>query len=444
MREALPEGRVSDDRALLRAYSVDNSGLSHAPDIVAWPTTEAEVATVVRAANETGTPLCARGRATATTGASLAEQGGIVLSTERMDKIVSIEPAGRTATVEPGVINGDLARELAGSGMLWPPDPSSAPYCTVGGNLATAAAGPRGVKYGGVRENVLAVRAVCGDGSVVASGAAVHKHAAGYDLARLIVGSEGTLAVITQATLKLVPAPAARTLAAATFASSAQALSAVEEVMASPATPSAVEFLDEGCVRMVEGEAGGLGAGVGAALLLAVDSPGEQAAAAEMGRVLEAVVASGGSFASGARGEELWAVRPVLSQRLREVAPVKVNEDVVVPVPELAGLVGHVQKACDKAGVKNVNFGHAGLGNLHVNLLVGEDGKEREAAMGIVADLMERVVGLGGCISGEHGVGIAKRGFMPMQADGATLALMRRVKAAFDPAGIMNPGKVLQ
>ena len=450
LREDLSSGAVSNEEAVCIAYASDNSRRQHVPDIVVWPATEAEVEAVVRIANATSVPVCVRGRGSATTGASLAEHGGIVLSTEKMDAVLAIDAVSRTATVQPGVLNGALAQALTEHGMFWPPDPSSSPYCSVGGNLATAAAGPRGVKYGGVRENVLALRAVCGNGQIISCGAPVPKSVAGYDLARLLVGSEGTLAIITAATLKLLPTPGASARTVASFPSSRAALAAVGRLMAGPITPAAVEFLDEGCLKLVSSDSNALGpAGVGAMLLLEVQASDAAAAARELDCVRELVTGPSDSsellaFTTDAAADDLWEVRKVLSQRLRDIAGLKINEDIVVPVSRLAELIAFVQEACTKEGLLNVNFGHAGLGNIHLNLLFDDKSEAAvTAAYALVGRIMEYVVAMGGSISGEHGIGLAKREYLPIQVDAATLKLMRAVKDAFDPNGILNPGKLV-
>ena len=440
LARVLPDGALSFDEGVRLAYSTDNSRLRHLPDCVSWPESEDEVAAIVKVANETRVPVHVRGRGTATTGSSLAEGGGLVVSTERMDKIIEIDSASRTATVQPGVVNGDLAKELLEHGLFWPPDPSSAPYCSVGGNIATSAAGPRGVRYGGVRENVLAVRAVCGDGRVVRSGARVHKSSVGYDLARLLVGSEGTLAIITEATLRLVPAPGATEFVVAAYANADEALGAVASLMASSAYPAQVEFVDEGCLELVGDGVGDLPHGAKALLLLSAEGLDEGAATREMQAITEAIAGSSPlAIVSSSNRASLWSVRKVLSQRLRDVASNKVNEDLTVPVGRLAELVALAKGLCSEAGIRNLNFGHAGLGNLHVNLLF-DDASDMDRAYGIVAKLMEWVVKAGGSISGEHGIGITKRGFLPLQVDDNSQELMSRIKEAFDPNRIFHPG----
>ena len=364
----------------------------------------------------------------------------MVLSTERLDRILAVDPAARTATAEPGVLNGDLAAALAKEGMFWPPDPSSANYCSLGGNLATAAAGPRGLKYGGVRENVLALRAVAGSGELLAAGAPVAKAVAGYDLARLLIGSEGSLAVITAATLKLAPLPGAARRAVAAYASAAEALAAVEAVQRGPLTLAALEFIDGGCLELVRGAAPLLPAAAKSLLLLECDGLDEEAAAAGMRRLRATLEPTAGllELDDGPAGAGLWSLRKVLSQKLREVASVKINEDVVVPVSRLAELQAFIADRAGKARLRCLVFGHAGAGNLHVNVLFDDEGDRRARAAELVGAIMAKAVALDGCVSGEHGIGIAKREFLPLQLDAGARALSRRVKEAFDPNGVLH------
>ena len=439
--DGIPAPQISDCEAVRIAYATDASRRSYVPDLVVWPKTTKQVAQVLAAANDTKTPVYVRGRGSATTGSSLAEHGGILLSTELMDRILEIDPATRTATVEPGVINAVLHEALAAHGLFWPPDPSSRAYCTVGGNLATAAAGPAGVKYGGARENVLAIEAVCGSGVTITSGGRIPKSSVGYDLTRLLVGSEGTLAVITAATLKLWPLPKTRRAAVAAYPSSALALDAVARLMGGSLVPAAVEFIDEGCCALVREALGALPPATAALLLLEVTADDTAQADAQLAQLHEALAANGQllEYAVTDTRHPLWQVRKIMSQKLKEVAGQKINEDVVVPVGQLAALVKMMQDSCQGTKISNLNFGHAAQGNLHVNLLFEKE--QAEAAGKIVAKLMRWVVAQHGSISGEHGVGISKREFMPLQIDAPTASLLQAIKLAFDPKRILNPGK---
>ena len=407
------------------------------------PENERQVAQAVRIGFETEVPVIARGRGTATTGASLAEFGGFALALDLLDAIVEINAAGRTATVQPGVLNGRLQEEAGKHGLFWPPDPSSAAYCSVGGNLATAAAGVRGIKYGGVRENVTGLRVVTGIGETVECGCRAVKCASGYDLMRLVIGSEGTLAVVVEATLRLYPLPAATSAVAARFADDASALAAVSDLLRTRSTPAALEFIDGQCARLVASNPDADAAD--SLLLIQYDERDEAGAGREAEQAIAALRGLSGCR-SAARQDpaEMWNQRKVLSQRLREVAPVKINEDVAVPVDRMAELVKRTRAAAHDAGVDCLIFGHAGVGNLHINLLLErDDEKSRAAAEGALARIFTCAVECGGTISGEHGIGTAKRRFMALEHDEPAVKLMRAVKEVFDPGGILNPGKVL-
>jgi D-lactate dehydrogenase len=411
------------------------------------PTDAAQVVAIVRACRAHRVPVVARGRGTNTTGASVPVDGGVVVSFERMDRILAIRPGDRVAVVQPGVLNGDLQRALAPHGLSWPPDPTSAAYSTVGGNLACNAGGPRAVKYGASRDNVLALTAVTGTGDLVRCGAPTTKGATGYDLSRVLVGSEGTLAIIVEATLKLAPVAARRRVLRALYADVGSAAAAVARLMAQPVTPSMLEMMDGHCVRLVRDAGVALPEGTGALLLVEADGDG---AALEADITTLARIADGdGCLAVEAAMDEagreaLWAARKSLSPALRTLAPGKINEDVVVPVSRITDLVARVQAIAAQAALPIVCFGHAGNGNLHVNILFDPaDASQQARADAALADVFAAVIALEGQLSGEHGIGLAKREFMARAIDAPTLELMRGFKRLFDPDGVLNPGKVL-
>lgn len=447
VRGALPSDAWLTDEASLQVYGYDNSK-RHGPVLaVALPSEEAQVQALVRACASTGTPIVARGRGTATTGATVPVQPSVVLCFERMQRILRIEPGNRMAVVEPGVINGDLQRALGAQGCFWPPDPTSAPFSTVGGNLACNAGGPRAVKYGACRENLLGLRFVTGAGEVIVSGSFTTKGAVGYDLSRLLVGSEGTLGLITAATLKLTPLPAARAGLRALYDSIEAAAEAVARLMAQPCTPAALEFMDARAIELVRTRAG-LALPERARALLLIEADGSEAALAEAMSALAAAAAGAGCLevrlAQNEReGAELWAARKSLSPILRQLAPKKINEDVVVPVSRLPELVRGLEQLSAEQRTQIVSFGHAGNGNLHVNLLYdpAHAGAE-ERAHDCLSQVFDLVIGLQGTLSGEHGIGLDKRAFVPRALSQETLALLRGVKQLFDPAGILNPGKI--
>ncbi|MBB1059098.1 FAD-binding oxidoreductase [Marilutibacter spongiae] len=429
-------------------YGFDNSRREALPDAVALPRDADCVQALVKACRRHGVPLVARGRGTNTTGAAVPVAGGVVVSFERMDRILGIRAGDRCAVVEPGVLNGDLQSALAPHGLFWPPDPTSAGYSTVGGNLACNAGGPRAVKYGASRDNVLALTAVTGTGDLIRCGSATTKGATGYDLQRLLVGSEGTLALIVEATLRLAPAPAARRAIRALYRDVASAARAVARLMAQPVTPSMLEFMDHHAVRLAR-DVGGADLPGDAGALLMIEADGDGATLAHDVEALMEAARGDGLVSLDAAGDEaararLWAARKALSPALRTLAPGKINEDVVVPVSRIPELVDGVQALAARSRLPIVCFGHAGNGNLHVNLMYDPaDDAQRAHATSAMAEVFALAISLGGTLSGEHGIGLAKRDFIPRAIDAPTLALMRAIKAQFDPDGILNPGKLL-
>ena len=429
-------------------YGYDNSRRQAMPDAVALPTTREQVVALVRACRTHRVPVVARGRGTNTTAAAVPIEGGVVVSFERMQRILAIRPGDRCAVVEPGVLNGELQRALAPHGLFWPADPTSADYSTIGGNLACNAGGPRAVKYGASRDNVLALTAVTGAGDLVTCGSATTKGATGYDLQRLLVGSEGTLALIVEATLKLTPRAPQRRAVRALYRDVASAAAAVARLMAQPMTPSMLEFMDGDCVRLAR-EVGGADIPPGAGALLMLEADGD---AETLPHAVEALLraAEGDGLVSlddaadADAAAKLWAARKALSPALRTLAPGKLNEDVVVPVSRIPELVAGVQALAREFALPIVSFGHAGNGNLHVNVLFDPvDAPQNERAHAAMARVFALALSLGGTLSGEHGIGLLKRDFMPQALDAPTLELMRAVKRAFDPDGILNPGKLL-
>ncbi|MBS0432810.1 MAG: FAD-binding protein [Proteobacteria bacterium] len=445
LRTIFPADGLAVDDATRAAYAYDNSRRVALPDAVVFPTAHEQVVALVQACREARVPLIARGRGTNTTGATVPDGGGVVAGFERMNRILAIEPGNRLAVVEPGVLNGDLQRALQQHGLFWPPDPTSAPYCTIGGNLACNAGGPRAVKYGATRDNVLGLRVVAGNGQSFHCGTHTTKGSVGYDLTRFIIGSEGTLALVTEATLKLTPKPPAiRTLRAA-YRDVESAAEAVARIMAQPVTPCALEFMDDAALRLARGHGGDAPADAGALLLIEVDGA-QDALDAAAAAVEDAARVDGLLEWRGARdaaeSAALWDARKALSPALRTISPHKINEDVVVPVSRVPELVARLRRLAREYDLPIVSFGHAGNGNLHVNLLPRDDA-ERGRAHACLAEVFRAVIELDGTLSGEHGIGTAKRDFMAQAVDAGALATMHGIKRAFDPEGILNPGKLL-
>jgi len=447
LAQATSAERVLTEPGDTWVYGYDNSRKHSAPDAVVFATSHREVQDIVRICHETGVPLLARGRGTATTGAAIPVQHGVVLSLERMDRIISVDPANRVIVAEPGVTNQAVQDAAAQHGFFWPPDPTSAAYCTIGGNLAVNAAGPHAVKYGSTRENTLGLRAVLGSGEEIRTGTYTTKGAVGYDLTRLLIGSEGTLAIITEATLKLTPLAEARRLLQAVYDSVGAAAQGISRIMGQPATPCALEFMDARAIEMIRDYAGtALPQNAGALLLIEVDGPAK--ALDDMVEAIHRAAGGAGLLAFDAAStreetEALWATRKALSPALRTIAPNKLNEDVVVPVSRLPELIDGLGTLSQQHGIPIVNFGHAGNGNIHVNLLYdSQDPKQAAAARPCLRAVFDLVIRLGGTLSGEHGIGREKRDYLGLAIDPVALDLMRRIKHQFDPKGILNPDKI--
>jgi len=447
LRELLPAERLLTDRASCWTYGYDNSRKHTPPDAVVLPHDRDEVAAILRLCNQARVPLVPRGRGTGTTGGSIPVQHGIVMSLEQMDRIVEVDPVNRLMRVEPGVTNQAVQQAAGTAGFFWAPDPGSADTCTVGGNLAFNAAGPRAVKYATTRENTLGLTAVTASGEVIHTGCNTTKGVTGFDLTRLLIGSEGMLAVITEATLKLLPLPETRRTLSASYRDIHGATAAIVAIMNQPVIPAALEFLDAGAIGLIH-DAPGVRVPTAAEALLLIDVDGTREGIDES---LQRLVAACGNDAllevaqstDEADAGRLWAARKALSPALRRIAPNKLNEDVVVPVGHLPALIEGLARLSEKHGIPIVNFGHAGNGNIHVNLLYDtqdpDQAREAEPCLDAVFDL---VLELGGTLSGEHGIGTEKMRFISREIDAVTLEYMRRIKQVFDPNGILNPGKV--
>ena len=435
------------DSDTCRRYGGDSSQRWAPANGVAFPANREQVQALVQACRKHHVAIVARGSGTSSTGAVIPYSGGIVVSFERMQRIVAIHADDRYAVVEPGVINAELQAALAPHGLFWPPDPASAELCTIGGNLACNAGGPHAVKYGTSRDNILGLVAVTGRGELIRVGSATTKDATGYDLTHLLVGSEGTLALIVEATLKLAPLAPQRASLRALYADVGSAAAAVARIMAQPIAPSMLEFMDAACIRLAR-DVGGADLPDAGALLM-IEAEGDAESLPHSLGVLQAAATGDGLVAlesarDAAASSALWEARKALSPALRSIAPGKINEDVVVPVSRLPELVRGIEDLAREFELPIVAFGHAGNGNMHANILFDPDDANQNArAHAALPRLFALTLSLGGTLSGEHGIGTAKRAYMADAFDAPTLAAMRAVKQALDPDGLLNPGKVL-
>jgi glycolate oxidase len=439
---------VRTDDASRAAYAADALGQAHLPDLVVLPATAAEIAGVARLCTEHGVPLVVRGAGTGYTGGAVPTRGGVVLSLERMNRILEIDEINLLAVVEPNVINADLQRAVERVGLFYPPDPASLESSSIGGNVAECAGGPRAFKYGTTKRYVLALEAVLPTGEIVRTGSKAVKNVVGYDLAQLLVGSEGTLAIITKVTLRLIPRPPVRATLSASFKHVRHAVDAVTGLIGRRVVPAAIELLDGESLRAIEAYLGRAVVPAGASAMVIVECDGTQAAVDEESRLVEAACRDAGAMevrrsASEAEREELWSARRQLSLALRATGLLKINHDVVVPRGRIPQLLDTVTDLARTYQLRVASFGHAGDGNIHVNLMVNKDDvDELKRAREAERRLFERVVALEGSISGEHGIGFAKAPYLSIELSAEEIALMKRVKAAFDPAGILNPGKI--
>ncbi len=427
-------------------YGYDNSRKQVLPEAVVFATEHQQVVQIVALCNLYKIPLTVRGRGTATTGAAVPIKSGLVLSFEKMNKIISIDAANRSITVEPGVTNQAVQEAVKEQGFFWPPDPSSSEFCSIGGNLSCNSAGPRAVKYGTTRNHVLSLQVVTGEGKTLFTGAKTTKSVVGYDFTRLIIGAEGSLAIITQATLKLLPLPQVKKTAQIFFSSIHSAAQAVIAVMSQPIIPCALEFIDKQAINMIrEYSQAYLPEDAEAMIMLEVD--GDRFAIEQQAAEIEAVIKKSGCISyvmakTDEQVKELWKTRKALSPALRKIAPKKINEDVVVPIANIAALLAEIEQLAIKYDITIINFGHAGNGNIHVNLLTDPDDEKKLAQAYLCLDeLFQIVLKLEGTLSGEHGIGLEKKAYVHLELDENYRQLMHQVKKQFDPLFILNPGK---
>jgi glycolate oxidase len=430
------------------AYGTDALKKGHPADLVVIPAGTREIAGIARLCTQHGVPLVVRGAGTGYTGGAVPTQGGVVLSLERLNRILEIDEQNLLAIVEPNVVTGDLQDAVERLGLFYPPDPASLRTSVIGGNVAEGAGGPRAFKYGTTKRYVLGLEAVLPTGEVVKTGSKTVKNVVGYDLTQLLVGSEGTLAIITRIILRLVPKPRGQVTLRACFRDVPAAGAAVTELITRRVVPATIELIDEASLEAVVRYLGERLApeGTGALLLLEVD--GGPGAIAEDAAAVEEACRAAGAFEmlradDAATREGLWRVRRELSHSLKTIARLKINHDVVVPRGRIPALFEAVDGLRRSLGITVACFGHAGDGNIHVNIMVDPD-DHRAVARAHQAEraLFEHVVALEGSISGEHGIGFSKAPFLAIELGADTIALMQRVKQAFDPAGILNPGKI--
>lgn len=442
--------KVSTTPADIALHSTDKWFASNPPQAVVHAESTADVSAVLRYANEHRIPVTPQGARVGYVGGAVPLQGGIALSVARMNRILEINTEDGVAVVQPGVITGELQSQVRGLGWFYPPDPASLKECSLGGNVATNAGGPRCLKYGVTRHYVLGLEAVLADGSIVRAGGRCHKNKTGFDLVGLMVGSEGLLGVVTEATLRLIPHPPMRAMLSAGFPNFAQAANAVQRILNSGFLPSALEIADKFTLRAAREYLGESVTPQGDAHLLVEIDGHEGSVAGELALLGKLIRELGSTCVEEALGEaaceRFWKLRREFSYSLRNTGLIKLNEDIVVPRSRLVDLVDFTEKLQAEFGFPVASFGHAGDGNIHVNIMVPtmEDPQIRERAEAALDRLFHQVIDWKGAITGEHGIGIAKHRWFPDAVSAGALEVHKRLKKALDPNGILNPGKFVK
>ncbi len=446
LRKVVAPARVLDTLEDRIVYAYDGTTQKSLPDVVVRAQTVEEVAAVLRFASRQGVPVVPRGGGTGLSGGAVPVEGGISLVLTAMRSVRDVDKRNMVAVTQPGVITGELQRTVEREGLFYPPDPASLAFCTIGGNLAENAGGPRGIKYGVTKDYVLGLEVVLPSGEIARLGGRQIKNVTGYNLAQLFVGSEGTLGVITEAILRLLPRPRAVKTMSAVFQDLNQAADTVAAIIGSGIVPATLEIMDQKSVGYVEDYLHlGLSREAEAMLLIEVDGT-PRAVEEEADAVGRICREKGASFAAAKDPTEagnLWKARRAVSAAISRVRPSKIGEDICVPRSALPAAVRAIQDIGRRFELPICIFGHAGDGNLHPNILTDRrDPVEMERVEQAIRAIFEAAVGLGGTLSGEHGVGISKKPYLTIDLPAETIELMRTVKKALDPRGIMNPGKI--
>ena len=439
-------GEIFLEPATLEKYAGDKWFATHQPDAVALPRSTQSVSKILRFANENKIPVTPRGAGHGYVGGCVPVRGGIVLSLERMNRILEINAKDFVAVVQPAVITADLQAAVEKRGLCYPPDPASRADNFIGGNIATNAGGPRCLKYGVTRDYVLGLEVVLADGTVIRTGGRAHKNKTGFDFTRLFTGSEGLLGVITEAALKLIPLPPFRATMAVGFGSMKNAIGALQAILAAGFLPSALELADEFTLAAAAKYTGSKRLGICKAHLIVELDGQRKSVRGELPEVEKVIRKFKPLFVERGWGdaecEKIWQIRRVFSTSLKSTGLTKLNEDIVVPRGRLEDLFRFTARLQKNIGLPIACFGHAGDGNIHVNIMLDKNDtaavKRGEAALD---ELFQQVLAWNGAITGEHGIGIAKQRWWPLAVSPEMRELHRAVKKVLDPNGILNPGK---
>ena len=447
LKEIVGEKHVSAEKADLICYSYDATQKQFLPEVVVHPGSAEEIARIMLLANEESVPVFPRGAGSGFTGGSLPVTGGIVLVTTRLDKIIEIDEENLVATVEPGVVTGQFQKAVEKLGLFYPPDPASLKFSTLGGNVAECAGGPRCVKYGVTKDFILGLEVVTPTGEVITTGGPTMKGVVGYDLTKLMCGSEGTLGIITRIIIKLLPLPEAKKTMLVLFDSIDGAARAVSAIIRGKIIPTTLEFMDAATIDCVR-QATDLDVPEQAKALLIVEVDGERDMIERQAKKITEIIQPLGVVETriaetAEESEALWQIRRSVSASLRKVNPDKFNEDICVPRSKVPEMIRKVEVISQEFNVPIVNFGHAGDGNIHVNIMIDrQQPGQLEKAESAIEAVFKAALELGGTMSGEHGVGIMKAPYIPLELSGSVAEYMKTIKKALDPNNVLNPGKI--
>lgn len=447
LADIVGQENVSTEKAELLCYSYDATQQKFLPEVVIFPLKAEEISRVMKLANDEKIPVFPRGAGSGFTGGSLPTRGGIVLSTERMNRIIAIDSENLVATVEPGVVTEQFQLEVEKLGLFYPPDPASLKFSTLGGNVAECAGGPRCVKYGVTKDFIIGLEMVTPLGDIITTGGPTMKGVVGYDLTKLICGSEGTLGIVSKIIIKLLPLPEAKQTMLVLFDSIDGAARAVSAIIGNKIIPTTLEFMDGRTIDCVR-QATGLQVPDAARAVLIIEVDGDREFLTKQARKIADIIQPLGVVETRiaktpAESEALWQIRRSVSASLRKVNPDKFNEDICVPRSKVPEMIRKVDAISEKYGIPIVNFGHAGDGNIHVNVMIDKKvagaGEKAEKA---IEEVFRGALELGGTMSGEHGVGIAKAPYIPLEITPKAADYMKAIKKALDPNNILNPGKI--
>ena len=438
---------VTTDKADRICYSYDATQQQFLPEAVIYPDSPEEIAAIVQLANQEKIPIFPRGAGSGFSGGSLPTQGGLVLVTTRLDRILEIDEENLVATVEPGVVTEAFQKAVEKVGLFYPPDPASLKFSTLGGNVAECAGGPRCVKYGVTKDYILGLEVVTPTGDIIRTGGPTMKGVVGYDLTKLMVGSEGTLGIITKIIIKLLPLPEGKKTMLVLFDSIDGAAKAVSAIIRGKIIPATLEFMDAATIDCVR-QATDLDVPDAARAVLIIEVDGDAEIIERQAERIAAIIKPLGVVETriaetAAESEALWQIRRSVSPSLRKVNPDKFNEDICVPRSRVPEMIRKVEQISKRHDVPIVNFGHAGDGNIHVNVMIDKQKPgDPEKAERAIEEIFRETLALGGTMSGEHGVGIMKAPYIRMEVSASAEAYMKTIKKALDPNNILNPGKI--